>query len=256
MDKKILKYKVKKNKLENKLMDILMTKKTNYENDIINSNNNSNIINKIENFLNILELSESIELKQLFIVVKGDYSVGKSTFISHLKNYITKMSKIILSQNTLLKLNIQFKLDLINITTFNNFDINLFNNPIVIIEVNTTQITSNIISDIVKFKNVNVQILNVKILPKDFKSLKNKYINKIIYNIYLDTNDFVINLNLNEEIKTNLQNNINLLKLKTNNYFNDNDFDFLNEPVDIIFNFLNKHDENTNTYTDGIVFYM
>lgn len=252
MDKKILKYKAKKNKLENELMDILMTKKANYENDIINSNNNSNIINKIENFLNTLKLSESSESNQLFVIVKGDYSVGKSTFISHLKNYISKMSKIILGQNS------QLEVDLIKIIKSDDFDVGSIENSIVIVELNNVCLFPDTIENIVKLKTGNVQILNINILPKDAKSLKNKYINKIINDINSGTNDFVSNLNLNldldQENKTNIQNNIGLLKLKSNEYFSDEDFNFLNEPVEIIFNSSTKHNLNLNT--DEIVFYI
>ena len=50
MDKKIIKYKLKKNKLEEKITDVLNLKKEYYENETINSNDNKIITDGVENY--------------------------------------------------------------------------------------------------------------------------------------------------------------------------------------------------------------
>ena len=251
MDKKILKYKLKKNKLENNILNILDIKKANYENDIVNSNNNQLIIEKIENFLNLLKSSKS---SKLLFIVSGIYSVGKTTFINHLEKYILKLSNIIL--------NVQNTEEMIKkiLLTDVNIDINVANN-ILIIEINnsnllnTNDLQNDIKNKIYTTTQNDIHIININVVPKDKNSLKNKYINKIIYDIKNNTTNFVSGLNLtdnsiNNSINTNIQNYINLLKLKNNVYL-DNDFIFLNEVIDIIFNLelnklFNEKDESSN----------
>lgn len=239
MDKKILKYKTKKNKLENEILEVLNRKKENYENDIANSNNNRVIVEFIENFLNELKLSYEHYNKKIIIIVSGNYSVGKTTFVSNLENYILKISCNIFNNilNTLGN-------DFIDKITFDNgiFEIK---NKITIIKVKNDNLIN--LNDKINYYTENMSVLNIKIIPKDKNSLKNKYINKIICDIKNNTSYFIKNLstnnNINSDIQNNIQTNIKLLKLKKSIY-SDDDFIFLNQVVDFVFN--SKYDEITN----------
>ena len=249
MDKKILKYKVKKQKLANEILNVLYIKKTNYENDITNSNNSQAIINQIENYLNVFRQEQNTKL---LIIVNGIYSVGKSTFINHFENYIKKISKIILNPS-----NITIKK-----ISPSNTNVEIIDN-IIIAEINDDysdnncfiNIISNKISELTKN---NVHTININILPKNKNSLKNKYINKIICDINDNTSNFVNrSIFTDDNTKITLKKNINSLKLKKNNIYSDEDFIFLDEIVEIIFNyepdkFLNNKFELSNV----IKFYL
>ena len=248
MDKKILKYKTKKNKLENEILELLNRKKENYENDIANSNNNHMIVEFIKNFLNELKSSNDDNNKKIIIIVSGNYSVGKTTFISNLENYILKISGNIL--NTLGN-------DFIDKISFDN---NIFEikNKITIIKVTNHNLAY--LNDKINSNIDNINILNIKIIPKDKNSLKNKYINKIIYDIKNNTSYFIENLsinnNINYDIQNNIQNNLQLLKLKKSIY-SDNDFIFLNQVVDFVFN--SKYDLLSNcklNFENITIFYL
>lgn len=228
MDKKILKYKNKKNKLESEILNLLKIKKINYQNDIIDSNNSLLITNQIENYFNELN---KIKTNKLLIIVNGIYSVGKSTFINQLEIYIKKLSEIN-------QINISIK-KISNVIT--NIDNNKDN--IIIIEINDNNLTNTI-------SNNDQDIINIIILPKNKNALKNKYINKIILDIKNNKTDFIYGLNLvQSEIIKKIENNINLLKLKKNIYLDD-DFIFLDDIVDMIFNLkLNSYQENQSYNT-------
>lgn len=232
MDKKILKYKSKKNKLENEILEILNIKKENHENEIVNSNNENHVIIEfIENYLNELKLDNKQGEKKIIIIVSGNYSVGKSTFISNLENYILKISNNIFNTNNN---------DFIDKLTFDNSEFEI-KNKITIIKVLNDNL--KILNDKMGYDLDNTSILNVKILPKDKNSLKNKYINKIIYDIRNNTSNFIQNINIDSDtINTSIQNNIQLLKQKKSIY-SDDDFIFLNHVVDYVFNF--KSNETT-----------
>lgn len=229
MDKKILKYKTKKTKLENEILEILNIKKENYEIDIANTNNNYVIIEFLKKFLNEMKFNNEPNIKKIIIIVSGNYSVGKSTFISYLENYILKISKNILYTqqiNLIKKISFDTKIDIEII------------NKITIIEVNSNNLINliNLINSTNDMKSNNISILNIKIVPKNKKSLINKFINKIIGDIKNDTCEFVNKLNLNDNtISTITHDNINqLIKLKKSIY-SDDDFIFLNQIVDVVF---------------------
>jgi len=258
MDKKIFKYKAKKTKLENDILNILGIKKANYENEIVNSNNNKLIIQEIEKFLNLLKLSKT---SKLLIIVNGIYSVGKSTFINHLEKYIIKLSNIILNEQYIEGM-IKHIL-LTDITDFNtDFNIDIID-KIIIIEINNSNFlnTNDIINDIKNKISETIQnivyTITINIVPKDKQSLKNKYINKIIYDIKNNTTNFISGLIIdNNLINKNIQNNINKLILK-NSIYSDNDFIFLNEVIDIVFNLeLNKLFNEKNELSNIIKFYL
>ena len=243
MDKKILKYKTKKNKLENEILEILNRKKENYENEIANSNNNRMIVEFIENFLNELKLDNEYNNK-IIIIVSGNYFVGKSIFVSNLENYILKISNNILNA-----LGNNFIEKII-------FDNSMFEikNKITIIKVSDENL-SNLINKI-NYNTMNTSVLNIKIIPKDKNSLKNKYINKIISDIKNNTSYFIKNLsinNINYDIVNNINNNIQLLKLKKSIY-SDDDFIFLNQVVDFIYNL--EHDKITSSELNNTIFYL
>lgn len=251
MDKKILKYKTKKNKLENEILKIFNIKKENYENEIVNSNTENHIIIEfIENYLNELKLNNEQIEKKIIIIVSGNYSVGKSTFISDLENYILKISNNVF--NT--KIN-----DFIEKLTFDNCEFKI-KNKISIIEVSNQNL--KILNDKISYDLNNTSLLNIKILPKDKHSLKNKYINKIIYDIRNNTTNFIQNINIDNDILNNcVQNNIQLLKQKKNFIYSDDDFIFLNHVVDYVFNF--KFNETTffksasfKTTSKTVIFYL
>lgn len=244
MDKKILKYKNKKNKLENEIQRLLKIKKEKHENEIIISNNNIVIIEFVEKFLNELKLNNEQCIKKLIIIVSGNYSVGKSTFISNLENYILKISENILNfQKTNIIENISFENILFENISFEDKISEIHNNKIIIIEVTNNKLI-NLINQINFELDPNISLLNIKIIPKDENSLKNKFINKIIFDIKNNTCNFIQNLNINNDIiNKNIKTNIDLLKLKKFVY-SDDDFIFLNQVVDLIYNL--KYDEITD----------
>lgn len=245
MDKKIIKYKFKKNKLEDKIIDILNLKKEYYENKIINSNNNEIITEGVENFYNKIKLNQE---EHLVIIIFGFYSVGKSTFISYLENYIQMIEKNSLLGSEIKKL----KTCLVQkITIGSNGSNGLndiehlkdldFSSKITIIECD--------IDDIIKINSSmsGINIINVNIIPKSANTLKNKIINKIIvdiktgYEFGIGTGiglglgseiskfiSFIKNKKIIEDEKiNNIYNGINLLKMK--NVILDDDFIFIDE---------------------------
>ena len=229
MDKKIVKYKLKKNKLEEKIIDMLNLKKEYYENEIINSNDNKFITEGVENFFHNFKLNQDEQLVMI-IVVFGSYSVGKTTFISHLDNYIKIVEKNLTKKNhknLVQKLNISSE----NIDFLK--DCNLFS-KITIIECDIT-IVNKINSLISDLNIINLNIANINITPKNPSTLKNKIVNRIIVDIKNTSSDFVEFLNIHKniicdkEIK-NIIDRINLLKIK-NGFLLDNDFIFLDKTI-------------------------
>jgi len=227
MDKKIIKYKFKKNKLEEKIIDMLNLKKEYYENEIINSNDNKIITEGVENFFQNLKSNQK---EQLIIIVFGSYSVGKSTFISHLENYIKIVSKN-LTQKDYEDLVQKLIISSDNMYFLKNC--NLFS-KLTIIECDT-----NIVKQI-KLLLINLNIINLNIIPKNPIVLKNKIVNKIIADIKNKSSyfvEFIKNNNIlcNGEIN-NIIEGINLLKIK-NGILLDDDFIFLNETINLYYQY-------------------
>lgn len=252
MDKKIAKYKLKKNKLEEKIINLLETKKKLYEEQITNSNQKVNIefINLIDDFVASYNLDKN---SFLTIVVCGFYSVGKTTFITNIEKYIDmllKIKKIKRSKNFIAKID---KIDKIENDNTNN-EIEEKNSPgnVTIFETKRIDLDSKIY---MQMKNT----IYINVMPKDILSLKNKYINKIIIDIKNGTNDFIDNIYLliNEMKKINnliednyiycLKNHIELLRNK-NELFDDDDFYFLDMFTEKIYGFVNKCGENKSNY--------
>lgn len=251
MDKKITKYKLKKNKLEEKIIDILNLKKEYYENTIINSNNNEIITNKIENFFHNLKSNLDGEDKeeQLIIIIFGFYSVGKTTFISHLENFICIKKNLlnINSNNLVQKYNINSN-NLNNLNNFKNLD-----SKILIIESNIDDIEK--INSLIEKKN----IININIIEKNFDTLKNKIINKIILDIRNKTDNFITNIKnlniINNEEVHNLINHINLLQKKSD-IFLDDDFKFIDETIGLYHKNIINNISNINLPIETHKYYL
>lgn len=234
MDKKIIKYKLKKNKLEEKIIDMLNLKKEYYENDIINSNDNKIITEGVENFFQKLKSNQEEQL-EMVIVVFGSYSVGKTTFISHLENYIKIVAKSLTKkkdyEDLVQKLNISSN----NIDFLKNC--NLFS-KITIIECDTTIVNkiNLLMSDL---NTINLNIINI--VPKNPITLKNKIINKVIADIKNKSSyfiEFIKNNNIisDEEIND-IIDCVNLLKMKNGILFDD-DFIFLDKTINSYYQYI------------------
>lgn len=235
MDKKIIKYKLKKDKLEEKIIDMLNLKKEYYENDIINSNDNEIITNGVENFFQKLK-SNPEKQTEMIIVIFGSYSVGKTTFISHLENYIKIVAKSLTKKDhvdLVQKLNISSD----NMDFLKNCD--LFS-KLTIIECDNSIVNKiNLLMD--NLNIINLNIININIVPKNPITLKNKIINKIIADIKNKSScflEFIKNNNIisDEEIN-NIIKEINLLKIK-NGILLDDDFIFLDKTINSYYQYI------------------
>ena len=111
MDYKIIKYKLKKKKLESKINEILISRKKLYLSNISNSINKIKFISEIITEL-IDDKQTQTHTKQsesnsvlvpniIYIIVSGIYASGKSTLISELENFFGEsniLAKINLSK--------------------------------------------------------------------------------------------------------------------------------------------------------------
>lgn len=257
MDKKIIKYKSKKNNLEKKIINALNLKKEQYENDIVNSNDNNTIISNVENFFNDLMPNANMKIpnvnniavnmklpNQMFIIVFGSYSVGKTTFITHLENYIE-----ILEKNTFGKTKTNLITKILVKTNIENLkDIKFNLSPqIIIIECDIDCIDK--VNLLIQSKNK----ININIIPKNTSLLKNKFVNKIIHGIKNKSNEFIDFVNLsfiftNQE-KNNISTQIDLLKLKKS-IFTYGDFIFLDNIVNLYYNHIVNNQNNYNFLND------
>lgn len=228
MDNKIIKYKLKKNKMENKIYNILHKKKKEYNDTILRSIVKMDFVCEIID--NIIKLNNNNKIqdqdqdeislsKKEIIIITGIYGVGKSTMINHLENFFGE-------SNIKSKINIK-NIDEINI--INNILSNLTNNSsnpyqLVMIECGL-ELVKNVYEKITNILNQieNWKIHIIHIIPKNDPSYKNKLINKIfnsigqnskefelnihnmIKNIYpIDNIDFYINLNIDLIIKSSI----------------------------------------------------
>lgn len=248
MDKKIAKYKFKKNKLEEKIINLLEMKKNLYEEQIAKSNQKVNIelVNLIDEFFTSYDLEQEISLT---IIVNGFYSVGKTTFVVNIENYINEILKA---------KDIEIGKVKNFITKVNKIDKNEVKNNqsnILIFETNHMEQDIKICTQI---KNA----VCINIIPQDIASLKKKYINKIIIDLKNGTNYFIDNIcmmvdkmkNNNDDnniIEDNcicdLKNNIELLR-NNNKLFNNDDFYFLDMITEKIYNFINDYWKNESNY--------
>ena len=253
MDKKIIKYKLKKNNLKKKIFDILNYKKEQYEDDIINSNDNDVITSYFENFFNNMKLNLSNNLNnQMFIIVSGTYFVGKTTFINHLENYIKILEKIThqkIETNLVVKLFIGD-----NDKYFKNIEFNVLP-QITIIECNNNIVDK--LNFLIQSKNI-INIMNINIIPKNEFSLKNKLINKIIYDIKNKSDEFIQFIcNFQIQEKNNICDKINLLKVKfKNNILVFDDFIFLDNIVNLYYYDITNNSNNFDKLLNINIFYL
>lgn len=257
MENKIIKYKLKKKNLEEKIINLLKEKKNSYENKIskINDVENQKISTDIEIFFKKFVSNNSM---QLIIIISGFYLVGKSTFIKNLEKYINfflvpkynigsndknlnNFTKIFTcDENSNMSEPMCYKL-------INDKLENSSTNFVKIIECNNLLCGKKIYSDIsdnLKFK------IHLDIIPKDYKTLKNKFINTIIKDMKNNTSNFITNINkyANKNFLKNysidlLEKNINILKNKKN-YLSDKDFDFLEKISIEIYNSIKNYYKN------------
>ena len=177
LDNKIIKYKLKKKKLINKINDLLIKKKKDNIDSITQTLNNtmifSEIIKKIiaGNDTNNDIFNNDISNTNnnfIFFIVVGFYSVGKSTLIEYIENLFG-------DTYTKSKLNI-----------FNINDINIINN---IIDSNINSNTNT--NTNTKLSNEK-KIIYIEILPDYINELYNKILKYDIYILYLIPSSILI----------------------------------------------------------------
>ena len=246
LDNKILKYKIKKKKIYNKINDLIEKKKKENKDCIWKSFHKTHefteIINKvvIDEFNNFEKITTT--KKNLFLIVTGFNFVGKSTFIDHLENYFG-------DSYTGTKINIKSKEEL-NI-------INLFKDncekKIIYIETNNDlieQIYKIILNNFNLDQDLefNKYVYMFNIIPTSLQVYKNRLINKIFS---LSKNYSIKDINLDTDISEQNKfifdigfDNFSFDKFaELNNKFplSDNDFSFLD-------NFVNKSYDNIIYY--------
>jgi len=238
LDKKIIKYKLKNDKITKKINNLVVKKKREntkkiaklfYKVPEINE-----IIEKITDDNLYIKLSESNYNKFgncLFIIITGFRFVGKTTFIEFLEEHIG-------SSFTRTKLNINNQSELEILEKITNNTLNKY--KIIYIETN-----NNFVSDIYNYINDGENIKIINIIPINENIYKNKIINKFFelvkkYNNSLNNDNFKIILN---ELDINFDENpteiLNILSSKI--YLLDDDFNFFDRYI------INKY-ENIQNY--------
>lgn len=206
---KIIKYKLKKIKIENKINELVTKKKNSYLKfiDKITATNISifsEIINKLKN-------NENNE--KIYVVVTGIYGVGKSTIIKLLEKIFEQNNTYFnFNENNIEKLTDEF--------VINN---NNSYNKLIFIEINI-----NLLNQLLKkIENTNFFVINI--VPNDNQSYKNKLINKIFIDIKSNENNFILNTQKNYDNHQFLYDNINKIKNFEKSILTDNDFNFIDE---------------------------
>jgi len=206
LDNKIFKYKIKKKNIYNKILQLLIEK-----NNTKNYIEQDNIIFEIIKTINI-DLSNLNN--QIFIIVVGFYSVGKSSFIEYFDSFVNKLF-------TKIKINIKNLNDIQIINNFNNH--NLKN----IIYIETSNDLIEKILNLIKDNKIFI----FNLIPKNLLIYKNRLINNFFDNKLISSN---IN-NCMQEIINNINyNNIiieNSFDFSKKNLFSDNDFIFLDKLI-------------------------
>jgi hypothetical protein len=269
LDNKILKYKLKKKKLTNKINE-LIEKKKKEKHDL-----NTKIFQKTHEFYEIINKIIIGDLKNnikdinnnnnLYIIISGFVSVGKSTFIEYLEKFFGE-------SYTKCKINIKDEGEL------NIFD-NLINNhekKIVYIETNhifIEEIHKKIINEQKRILNNNEfddegifykNIYTFNLVPINLKVYKNRFINKLykLLNLSLSySNVLNIDKNINSHINkilldilhVNISKDViledNILEdfpKKLSNKFplTDDDFSFLDSYIEKSYNLISEYQHN------------
>jgi hypothetical protein len=252
MEKKILKYKYKKSKLEEKIFETLVQLKKKNNKQIFKSFENTDFITEIKDTtqLNSSPNPNNIH-KKVFILISGIYSVGKTTFVKHLEEFICYNN----TNTTITKFNITNELDIESI----NLHVNKYlDEKINICMIETESIFIKKIIDIISDNKIFI----INLIPTDFHNYKKKLINKIFEstNTVPNTFEFEIYKLLDfikqnkkdvqiESVKKNLSKNLDIVykKLIKNDdeIFYDEDFNFLDDIILLLLdtNLLNNIDE-------------
>ena len=220
LDNKILKYKVKKKKMTNKI-DQLIRKKKQEQHDT-----RTKIFNEQDVFSEIINQITTGNTN-IFIIVYGYNFVGKSMFIEYIEKYFG-------ISNTILKSNIKLSEE------SNILDKIMDNNQkkkIAYIETNPDLI-EQIYKLIYNQTEISKQVYVFYIIPENVQLYKNRLISKLFGLITntLNTNsiltsnfvDFIKKIFLRDDLSNAHDNMINKFEKLTNKFpLSDDDFDFL-----------------------------
>ena len=209
---KYYKYKEKYYKINEKIISIFNKKKDNYVLEMNKLIDSIEILNNINNEDNI------------YILVLGIFSSGKTTLIEFIKKTYDKFNYIYHSIDQLL----QF-------STYEEINSKLFD------EISSNNNFIFIESDIKNFELIfklfeNKKLFIINIIVTNNIIYKNKIINKIFLDISNDTKHVVNFFNKNN-IKNINYNDLNFDKKK----LSDSYFDFLNDPISEIISYYNEN---------------
>lgn len=276
LDNKILKYKLKKKKLTNKINELIEKKKKEKHDSIAKifhkTHEFSDIINKIiMSDLNNLEDKENNN-KNILIIVSGFECVGKSTFIEHLEKYFG-------ISYTKLKVNIKDKEKL---NTLDNLIMSeekkivyIETNPDLVEKIHKKIIDSQneILNDKHESNYKNELYFNIHtfyIIPTNLKLYKNRLINKL-FNFFNLIDSKIYDLDKNNNY-TNLTNKIAIDILQYNNIQDNNlsesfirlkdkypisydDFSFLDNYIEKSYNSILEYNLNNEKLIKNILKY-
>lgn len=226
LNNKILKYKFKKKKIKKKINELLEKKQqqnNNYLKNLFNKTYFLDIINKLINE----QIYPNIN-NNLFIIISGFNSVGKSMFIQNLENFISSSytkNKIIIDSTK--------SFDMLNNYIFEHDS----NEGKKIIYIETLpEITEKIYYTIKNNTFIpNNNIFIFYLIPHNITNYKNKLINTI-FNMG-NNNNTIYNIFTLLGINSNDKNNLNIINSLINKYpLVDNDFMFLDTYIETNYN--------------------
>jgi hypothetical protein len=221
LDNKILKYKVKKKKMANKIDQLIRKKKQEQYDTLTKIFNEQNVFSEIINQITAGNTN-------IFIIVYGYNFVGKSIFIEHIEKYFG-------ISNTILKSNIKLAEES---NILDKIMDNIQNKKIVYIETNPDLI-EQIYKLIYNQTEISKQVYVFYIIPENVLLYRNRLISKLFGLITntLNTNsiltsnfvDFIKKIFLRDDLSNIYDNMINKFEKLINKFpLSDDDFDFLN----------------------------
>lgn len=237
IDNKILKYKLKKKKLLQKITNTLEEK----------NKLNTNLAKKIPFVKELIQITKlnakdnNVSGSYIFVIITGLYSVGKSSLVGQIE-------KIIGSEHTLEKINVEDNANILTkYTLAQNFASNLSGSKIVYVEANIKQI-----DNIYSILQNNVLYVGY-VIPASVEIWKNRLVNKFFTNIKKNVN--ITGSDINECVRNILQNIFTNIpnemvdteydfeydiSSQTKNIFDDNDFANLNQVLQIPYTYANS----------------
>lgn len=210
---KIIKYKLKNIKMENKIHDLVIKKKNLYLKFIDKTIANISIISDIMN-----QLENNQKSQEIYIIVTGIYGVGKSSIVKILINLLG--NKINLNLN----LNENNYEQIIN-QYISNTNISNTNTRLILIEINI-----NLLNLLLK-KIENNKFYIINIIPENIQSYKNKLINKIFIDIKSNSNNFILNTKTIYDDIQYIHSNIYKIINSEKYVLSNNDFNFIDKIV-------------------------